>query len=56
MSDYEPHYRYWVAEKLDIGWICRRKTNLRWLARWHARRKAKRGYRYKVEDKGNRDD
>lgn len=52
MSDYEPQYRYWVAEKLDVGWICRRKTNWRWLACRHARRMSKRGYRFKVEDKG----
>lgn len=49
MGDWEPRYRYWVAEKGDIGWVCIRKTNSRWYARHLARRKARRGFRMKVE-------
>ena len=54
MTDYEPHYRYWVGKKLDVGWTCERKTNWRWVAYWHARRMSRRGYRYKVEDHGRK--
>lgn len=49
-TEWEPQYRYWVAEKrADLGWLCIYKTNTRWLARRVARKRARKGYRAKVE-------
>lgn len=50
MADWEPQYRYWVAEKqADRGWLCIYKTNWRWMARRVARKRARKGYRTKIE-------
>lgn len=53
-TDWEPHFRYWVGQKADIGWTCRCKINWRWLARLIAWHHSRHGYRMKVEDKGRR--
>ncbi|MFB7843614.1 hypothetical protein [Microbacterium sp. NPDC056052] len=50
MTDYEPQFRWWVCEKsAGAGWTVIRKTRWRFVARSAARRKARQGFRMKVE-------
>lgn len=46
----EIKYRYWVCEKNGgAGWTAIAKTNWLWRAKQLARRKARKGFRMKVE-------
>lgn len=49
MSDWEPKYRYWVAQKRGSEWVYIYRTNWRWRARRMARQLSRRGFTVVVE-------
>lgn len=48
MPDWEPKFRYWVAERRDHDWVCVYRTNWRWRARHVAKRRSRKGFGMKV--------